>query len=79
MNTEMPLTTIESDADFVIYSPEAGLISEHSVLVEASEAIFRHASELNSQMPVLPSVYARSTSTWIKVFLRDIFRVGQQA
>ena len=60
---EIALEEIESDADFILFSDEHGLISEHYTAGEARMAYFQEAAKF-SLGEHLPHVYTRHDTHW---------------
>ncbi len=61
---EDPLDQIESDADFVLFSESAGVISEHCTQGEASMAFFQEAGR-HQLGECLPRIYRREEPHWV--------------
>ena len=63
-----PLTEIASEARFVVYSPEAGIISQHKLASDAAVAFYEYASkQLKKKVVTLPGIYKRTPTGWLKV------------
>jgi hypothetical protein len=60
----VPLEEIESEADFVLYSGNDGLVSEHFTEGEARMAYYKQAAgkALGQQLPI---IYERHETVWI--------------
>ena len=60
------LDDIVSDADFVLFSPWHGLLSEHCTYGEARMAKYKEASKvhLGEQLPL---IYQRQDEAWVPV------------
>lgn len=60
------LEEIESEAEFVLFSEETGLISEHCTQGEARMAYFQEAghSSLGAHLPV---IYRREETSWVSL------------
>ena len=62
------LALIQSQARFVIYSPAAGIISEHERASDAAVGFFQFAAkELQGTVIALPGIYKRTPEGWSKV------------
>lgn len=62
----LPIEEIESEADFVLCSETAGLLSEHYTAGEARMAFFEQASRY-SLGEHLPVIYCRQDPFWIRL------------
>jgi hypothetical protein len=60
----MPLEEIDSEADFVLYSLEDGLVSEHFTEGEARMAFYKQAA-IQTLGAQLPNIYERHESVWV--------------
>ena len=60
----MPLEEIDSEADFVLFSADDGVVSEHFTESEARLAFYKQAAykALGEQLAV---VYERQESVWV--------------
>jgi hypothetical protein len=58
------LEQIDSDAEFVLFSEEHGLISEHCTVAEARMAYFKQAAQF-SLGERLPRIYQRDEPDWV--------------
>jgi len=60
----MPLEEIDSEADYVLYSIDDGLVSEHFTEGEARLAFYKQAAAkaLGQQIPL---VYERQETVWV--------------
>jgi hypothetical protein len=58
------LEEIESDADFVVFSEERGLLSEHYSIGEAHMAFYSEARAF-SLGDQLPTIYRREEPYWV--------------
>jgi hypothetical protein len=64
----LPLTRIKSESRFVIYSPSAGLISEHDRASDAAVAFYKFAAkELKGNIIALPGIFKRTSAGWVKI------------
>lgn len=57
---------VDSDADYILFSEQAGLLSEHCTEAEARMAYFKEAARfhLGDQ---LPNILQRGTEGWVPV------------
>ena len=62
--SSVPIETIESDADFVLFSGDEGLLSEHWTESEARMAFYKEAArkKLGER---LPTIYERREPHWV--------------
>jgi hypothetical protein len=60
------LESLESDAEFILFSPSQGLISEHSTVGEASSAYFAIVAE-KKVGECLPGIYKQQEGEWVRV------------
>ena len=62
--SQVALEEIESEADFVLFSEEHGILSEHYTVGEARMAYFKQAAgfSLGEQ---LPRIYQREEPYWV--------------
>jgi hypothetical protein len=60
----MPLEEIDSEADFVLYSTDDGLVSEHFTEGEARIAFYKQAA-IKALGTHLPIIYERQESVWV--------------
>jgi hypothetical protein len=59
---------IKSEARFVIYSPQVGIISEHTKASDAAVAFYEYAAkELKADVVSLPGIYKKAADGWVKV------------
>ena len=60
----IPLDQIDSEADFVLFSGEHGILSEHCTEGEARLAFYKEAARhaLGEQLPV---IYERQEPHWV--------------
>ncbi len=58
------LEEIESDADFIVFSEERGLLSEHYSVGEARAAFYSEARSF-SLGDHLPTIYRRGDDHWV--------------
>jgi hypothetical protein len=61
---QLALDEIESDADFIVFSRERGLLSEHCTICEARVAFFTEARSF-SLGDHLPTIYQRGDDNWV--------------
>ena len=61
---QLELEEIESDADFIVFSTERGLLSEHYTVCEARLAFFSEARSF-SLGDHLPTIYQRGDDHWV--------------
>jgi hypothetical protein len=61
---QLELEEIESDADFIVFSTERGLLSEHYTVCEARVAFFSEARSF-SLGDHLPTIYQRGDDHWV--------------
>ena len=61
---QLALGEIESDADFIVFSTERGLLSEHYTVCEARVAFFSEARSF-SLGDHLPTIYQRGDDHWV--------------
>ena len=57
---------VDSEADYILFSPEEGLLSEHFTPSEAAMAYYQIASEMQIG-DRLPSIYRRADDGWVPV------------
>ena len=64
MQPAMPLGEIDSEADFVLFSGDQGILSEHCTESEARMAYYKEAARraLGQKLPV---IYERQEPHWI--------------
>lgn len=55
---------IHSEADYILFSQEEGILSEHFTPSEAAMAYYKIASETQAGQR-LPLIYRRSESRWV--------------
>lgn len=62
--TSLPIAKIVSEADFILFSPETGLLSEHFTEGEARMAYYKEAAcqVLGHQLPI---IYERQEPNWV--------------
>jgi hypothetical protein len=61
---ELALEEIKSDADFIVFSEERGLVSEHYTVCEARVAYFSEARSYRLG-DHLPAIYQRGDDHWV--------------
>lgn len=59
----LELAALETEADYILYSPEEGVISEHFTPSEAAMAYYEIASRKQIGER-LPAIYRRSGENW---------------
>lgn len=67
-SSSVPIAEIDSEADFILYSPEDGLLSEHFTEGEARMAFYKEAARqaLGRHLPV---IYERQEPNWVPLAL----------
>lgn len=62
--TTLGETWIETEADFILYSAEDGVLSEHCTVSEATMAYFEEAGrrEVGERLPI---IYKRAQGSWV--------------
>ena len=61
---QLALEEVESDADFILFSEERGILSEHYTVCEARVAYFSEARAF-SLGDHLPAIYRRGDDHWV--------------
>jgi hypothetical protein len=64
VRNSVPLTKIESEADFILFSEDEGLIYEHCTHGEARMAFFEEANR-QGLGERLPRIYRREEPHWV--------------
>ena len=63
---QLALKEIESDADFVLFSRDEGIVSEHYTAGEARRSFFERAFE-SRLGDHLPRIYQREETHWVSL------------
>jgi hypothetical protein len=62
IHSRLPLGKIKTDAPYVIYSRQGGIVSEHGNRVAAREAFFETVGRF--KLGMLPCIYKRRPEYW---------------